>query len=196
MCERKGDLKMTFEQAFLKVKEKFDKADAKNVADFAIQVTFSDEDCGGTFYAEVKDGKLNVEPYDYHDNDAALTISKSALLSVLSGRSSLDKAIAKGEAAVYGDASKVADWKSTISKKAPAKKTAAKKTETKKAAPAKKTAAKKVAPAKKAAPTKKAEAKAETKTTAVKPVAPATKSAMVKTETKIVAPVEKTTKKN
>ena len=182
----RGFLKMTFEQAFLKVKEKFDNADAKGVADFAIQVTFTDEDCGGTFYAEVKDGKLAVEPYDYVDNNAVLNITKAALLAVLSGRSSLDKAIANGDAYVQGDASKVADWKATI-KKAPAKKTAAKKTTAAKKAPAKKTTAAKkpaakktttaakkpaakkaAATAKKAAPAVKAEAKTEVKAAPVK----------------------------
>lgn len=154
---------MTFEQAFLKVKGKFDNADASGVADFAIQVTLTDEDCGGTFYAEVKSGKLAVEPYDYYDNDVVLNITMSALLAVIAGRSSLDKAIANGDAAVQGDASKIADWKSTI-KKAPAKKTAAKKSVAKKAEPEKK------APAKKA-PAKKTVAKAAE----VKPAAKATK---------------------
>lgn len=158
----KGVSQMTFEQAFSKIKEKFDKADAKGIADFAIQVTLTDEDCGGTFYAEVKDGQLNVEPYDYRDNDAVLNISKSALLAVLSGRSSLDKAVANGDAYVQGDASKIADWKKTI-KSAPAKKTAAKK-------PVKKTTAAK-APAKKtAAPKKTTVKKTAAKTTAAEPV--------------------------
>ena len=146
----KGDLKMTFEQAFLKVKGKFDNADASGVADFAIQVTLTNEDCGGTFYAEVRNGKLAVEPYDYYDNDVVLNITMSALLAVIAGRSTLDKAIANGDAVVQGDASKIADWKSTI-KKAPAKKTATKK------APAKKTVEKKTV--EKKAPAKKAEAK-------------------------------------
>lgn len=121
MPYERGFFKMTFEQAFLKIKEKFENADASSTQDFAIQVTFSDEDCGGTFYAEVKNGKLAVEPYDYRDSDVILDIKKSALLAVLSGRSSLDKAVANGEAVVQGDASKIADWKNTI-KKAPAKK--------------------------------------------------------------------------
>lgn len=184
---------MTFEQAFLKVKSKFDNADASGVADFAIQVTLTDEDCGGTFYAEVKNGKLAVEPYDYYDNDVVLDISKSALLAVLAGRSTLDKAIANGEAYVQGDASKIADWKSTIKKAAPAKKAPAKKASAKKVAPAKKPAAKK-APAKKAAPAKEtAPVKKEVaeKKTEAKP-APV-KSAPAKSETK---PAAKTTKKN
>lgn len=199
---------MTFEQAFLKVKEKFDNADAKGVADFAIQVTLTDEDCGGTFYAEVKEGKLAVEPYDYYDNDVVLDITKAALLAVLAGRSSLDKAIANGTASVKGDASKIADWKATIkktapAKKAPAKKTAAKKPAAKKTATAKtaakKPAAKKTAakkPAKTAAPAKKAEpAKTETKAAAAKAEVKAPAKAEVKT-TAAKTTAAKTTKKN
>ncbi len=111
---------MTFEKAFLKIKEKFNNADATGISDFALQVTFTDEDCGGTFYATVRDGKLSVEPYDYKDNDAALNISKSALLAVLAGRMTIKNALSSGEASIYGDVSKVADWKATI-KKAPKK---------------------------------------------------------------------------
>ena len=178
---------MTFEQAFSKVKEKFENTDTSNVADFAIQLTFMDEDCNGIFSAYVRDGVLFVEPYDYKDNDLALTITKSALLAVITGRSSLDKAIANGDAYVEsGDVSKIADLKNTI-KKAPAKKAPAKKTETKPAAkaPAKKVETKTTAaPAKKvetkttAAPAKKAETKTTTKATATKTTAtkPASKT--------------------
>ncbi len=179
---------MTFEQAFLKVKEKFDNADASKTTDFAIQITLTDEDCGGTFYAEVKDGKLSVEPYDYYDNNTVLNISKSALLALIAGRISLDKAIANGDASVQGDASKIADWKGTI-KKGDAKKPAAKKTTAKKA-PAKKPAAKKTTTKKaqtKTAPAKKEEAKAtsvkvtETKTAAKPAVSKETAKASTKT---------------
>ena len=176
---------MTFEQAFLKVKEKFEKADAKGLSDFAVQVTFTDEDCGGTFYAEVKDGKLNVEPYDYYDNNAMLNISKSALLAVIAGRMSLDKAVANGDAYVQGDASKITDWKNTI-KKAPAKKAAAKKPaakKTTKTAPAKKTETKAAA---------KAEPKPEKKAA---PAKTETKAAPAKTEAKVVKTSAKTTTK-
>lgn len=165
---------MTFEQAFLKIKQKFDNTDTKGIADFAIQITFTDEDCGGTFYAELKNGALAVEPYDYKDNNAVLNISKSALLAFLGGRSSLEKVIEKGDAVVYGDASKIADLKAAI-KEAPAKKTAAKKTTAKKA-PAKKAAAKKTTTKKSAAPKKTAETKK------------AAEKAPAKAETKVAAP--------
>ncbi len=168
----RGELKMTFEQAFNKIKEKFVDADASKVADFAMQITLTDEDCGGTLYAAVKEGVLAVEPYDYRDNTSVLEISKSALLAVLAGRSSLDKAIESGDASIKGDASNVADLKSTIKKaaKAPAKPT---KTPAKAAAPVKtasaaKAAPVKTAPAAKAAPVKAAPAAKATPAKAVK----------------------------
>lgn len=191
---------MTFEQAFGKIKEKFVKADASKAADFAMQITLTDEDCGGTLYAAVKGGVLAVEPFDYHDNTSVLNITKSALLAILSGRQGLDKAIANGEASIQGDASNLAELKSTIKKaaKAPAKKAAAK--TTKKTTTAKKTAAKttkKTTAAKK--PAAKTAAKTTAKTTAKKEapkaattaVAAPAKEAPKATATKTVA---KTTK--
>lgn len=156
---------MTFEQAFGKIKEKFVKADASKAADFAMQITLTDEDCGGTLYAAVKDGVLAVEPFDYHDNTSVLNITKSALLAILSGRQGLDKAIANGEASIQGDASNLAELKSTIKKaaKAPAKKAAAK--TAKKTTTVKKTAAKTT---KKTTTAKKPAAKTAAKTTAKK----------------------------
>ncbi|MCD8180419.1 MAG: SCP2 sterol-binding domain-containing protein [Firmicutes bacterium] len=168
---------MTFEQAFLKIKEKFNEADASNTSDFAIQVTFTDEDCGGTFYAEVKDGKLAVEPYNYYDNDAVLDITKSALLALLGGRMSLDKVIENGDASVKGDSSKITDWKNTI-KKASAKPAAAKK------APAKKPAAKPAAAKTTAKKETVKEAPAKTTKTTTKATAAKTTSAAAKTTTK------------
>ena len=187
---------MTFEQAFDKIKEKFAKADASKTNDFAMQITFTDEDCGGTMYIAVKDGVLAVEPYDYRDNTSYLDITKSALLAVLSGRSSLDKAVASGNAYVGGNASDdMAAVKSTITKtaakKAPAKKAAAKKAPAKKA-PAKKAAAK--TPAKKTA-TKTADKPAAKAAPAVKEApkaAPAVKEAPKAAPAAVKTPVAKT----
>ena len=155
---------MTFEKAFESVKKKFEKADAKNVADFALQITMTDEDCGGTLYAAVKDGVLAVEPFDYRDNNAVLDIAKADLLSLISGKLSLAKAVEKG-ATLKGDATVIDSLKATLPKAAP-KKASAKKPVAKKA-PAKKETKK--------AEVKKAEVKkAETKTAAKKPAAKTT----------------------
>ena len=63
---------MTFEAFFEKVKEAFKDADASGVTEhLAYQFNITGE-AEGIFYVEVKDGKLYVEPYDYHDRDAML----------------------------------------------------------------------------------------------------------------------------
>ncbi|MDD6484956.1 MAG: SCP2 sterol-binding domain-containing protein [Clostridiales bacterium] len=147
---------MTYETAFKRLKEKFGNVDVSVLEDMALQITLSDEDCGGTFYAAVKDHVLSVEPYDYKDNDAVLDVTRKTLSAILDGKTSIDTAIEKGDLTVKGDLEKVAQIKAAI--KAPAK-PAAKRTPAKKA-PAKKAEA--PAPEKKAAapaPAKKAPAK-------------------------------------
>ncbi len=179
---------MTFEQAFLKIKAKFDNADVKKLnKDFAIQVNMTDEDCGGAFYIQSADGKLFVEPYDYHDNTADVTLKRLDLVKILDGKLTVEKALESGKLYVNGNADDLKVAASVI--KAPVKKAAPKKAEAKKPevkAEVKKEAkaeVKKTAPAKKA-PVKKAEAKVEVKTPE--------KKVEVKAETK--APAKKTSK--
>jgi len=124
---------MTYEVAFKKLKEKFANVDSKKLADMAIQFTLSDEDCGGTFYAEVKNNVLAVEPYDYKDNDAVVDVTRAALTKILDSKLSIEKAIEKGDLTVKGDLEKIKSVTDAIiapvkptTKKAPAKKVAAK----------------------------------------------------------------------
>ncbi len=140
---------MTFETAFKRLKEKFSNVDAAVLEDMAIQITLSDEDCGGTFYAAVKDHVLAVEPYDYKDNDAVIDVTRTTLAALLDGKTTIDKAIEKGDMSVMGDLKKVSAIREAI--KIPEKKPAARRTTAK--ATAAKTAAAKEAPAKTAAQT-------------------------------------------
>jgi len=153
---------MTFEVAFKKLKEKFANVNSQMLDDMAIQITLSDEDCGGTFYAQVKDKNLYVEPYDYKDNDAVIDITRKALVSILDGKSTFEKAVEKGEATVMGNIDKISAVKAAIvppvKKPAVKKTTAAKKVAVKKEEPVKKVeTAKKAELAKKAETVKKAE---------------------------------------
>jgi len=60
---------MTYEQVVAKVKAKYENVDASSVGGtLAIQVNLVGKNVEGIFYIEAKDGKVNVEPYDYHDN--------------------------------------------------------------------------------------------------------------------------------
>ncbi len=117
---------MTFETAFKRLKTKFENVDATVLDDMAIQVTLTDEDSCGTFYAEVKSNTLYVEPYDYKDNDVVIDITRKSLYAILDSKSSFDKAIESGEATVAGNLDKFEAFKNSI--KPPA--TAAPKTKT------------------------------------------------------------------
>ncbi len=163
---------MTYAEKFQSLKTAFEKANTKKFnADFAVQITMTDEDCGGTFYIEYKNGNYAVEPYDYVDNNAALTASAASITKLSKGTVAKDISVFGDETVVSvlasalkpvkKTAAKKAPAKKTETKKAPAKKPVAKKTETKKAE-VKAPVAKK-APAKKA-PAKKTVAKKDTKT--------------------------------
>lgn len=121
---------MTYENALKKIETAFESVDASKLANMAVQVTLSDEDCGGTFYFKSENGKIEVEGYDYHDNDAVIDIARKALMDILAGKTTLDAAIEKGVATAKGDFAKLDTLKNAIPKYvAPAKKSAAKKEE-------------------------------------------------------------------
>ncbi len=128
---------MTFEQAFIKIKEKFKDVDlAKFTSELAIQVNLNDEDCGGAFYIQFADGKLFVEPYDYHDNTADITLKKLDFNKLITGKLDIEKALSAGTLYINGSREDVLTISGCI--KSPEKKPAAKK-----AAPTKKPAPKK-----------------------------------------------------
>ena len=95
---------MDFKTAFEKLKIEIETADPKKLTeDFAIQITLTDEDCGGTFYVSHFDGTLMAEPYDYRDNTAAIKIARNDLRRLLSGRSKAENLIKNGKMELCGD---------------------------------------------------------------------------------------------
>lgn len=77
---------MTYEEVFAKAKELFMKCDVSGVNEhlaFQFNITGEGE---GAFYAEVKDGELHVEPYEYYDRDAVFICSANTLLKLASGK--------------------------------------------------------------------------------------------------------------
>lgn len=89
--------------------EMFDAAKAglanANVSDLnghiAIQIEVTEDGCG-IFYAEVSDGVLNVQPYDYRDNTAAITLPHSTLFALLRRETTLPDAVSQEKAFVQG----------------------------------------------------------------------------------------------
>jgi len=127
---------MNFFEAFENIKKsitKFDSAKFEN--DFAIQVTMTNKDCGGIFYIEYKDGQLNIEPYNYYDNNVDITSGYADLLKVLSGKLALTsvKLNITGDAEILASFISSIEFKTEEKPKAPAKKCGTKKCATKKA---------------------------------------------------------------
>ena len=162
---------MTYEEIVQLVKDSYRNADAKTVSEhIAVQVNVTGEGAGA-FYIEIADGTVSVEPYDYLDRDALLTVSAENAVSIAKGELTLQDAVDKGSVLVEGNLDKIkilSKIKIKAAKNAGAKKSVAKKDTAKKAV------------AKKAPKTETAEKKSVEKKAAVKETA-AKKTAEVKT---------------
>ena len=97
---------MTYEEVFEKVKDLFMKADVSKVEEhlaFQFNITGEGE---GIFYAEVRDGKLYVEPYEYYDRDALFICTADTLFKVASGKMDPVFAFTTGKLKVEGSLEK------------------------------------------------------------------------------------------
>lgn len=95
---------MNFQQMFLRIKKKTDKAKLKGFDGFlAIQINVTDLDCGGAFYVENKDGRFSVEPYDYKDKTAEISGDYKSIIKLIDGKTDLEKAVGSGSIAVDGN---------------------------------------------------------------------------------------------
>ena len=93
---------MTFFEMFDAAKAGFANANVSGLnGHVAIQIEVTEDGCG-IFYAEVTDGVLNVQPYDYRDNTAAVTLPHSTLFALLRRETTLPEAVAQEKAFVQG----------------------------------------------------------------------------------------------
>ncbi len=98
---------MTLEEIIKIVKDSFDLDAIKNYNGFiAIQVNITEEPFG-VFYVELKDHELHVEPYDYYDRNAAISISPKNFMNIINGRLDPVFAFTTGKLKLDGDPGKV-----------------------------------------------------------------------------------------
>ena len=173
---------MTFEKKFAEFKKELEKRNASELpTDLAMQVTMTDEDCGGIFYIANIGGNFAVEPYDYVDNTVNIAATAATLKDLLAGKLDGPDAMFRGLVEVNGNIEHalavLGMKKKAAAKKPAAKKPAAKKTATKKAAAPKKAAEKKAAAPKKATEKKAAAPKKATEKKAAAPKKAAEKKA-------------------
>ena len=78
---------MTYAEFFYEIKNKFMGADLSDITEhLAFQFNIEDEEAGGIFYVEVKDGVLAVEPYEYYDRDAMFTATPDTFMKIAEGK--------------------------------------------------------------------------------------------------------------
>ncbi len=104
---------MTFEETMTKVKEKAKEIDASKTDFLAVQVNLTGEN-GGVFYVEVKDGKVNAEPYEYNDRSCAITMTPENFMKFLNGKLDPILAFTTGKLKVEGDVGKALEFSKLI----------------------------------------------------------------------------------
>ncbi len=99
---------MTYEQIVKKVKSKFSKADASGIDGIvALQINLEGKKVDGIFYIEVKDHNVNVEPYEYYDRNAIVTVNPTNLTKIIDGKLDPIDACGSGKLNIDGDADAV-----------------------------------------------------------------------------------------
>ena len=117
---------MTYEELVQKIRDIADEADAGKVQEHvAFQFNIEGE-AEGAFYLEVKDGKADVQPYEYYDRDVLITSTANTLLEIMDGKLDPVAAYTLHKIRVEGDLGKALLLKEVVGQKK-AKKKAAKK---------------------------------------------------------------------
>ena len=105
---------MTYADMFSKVKGMMMEADVSTVNEhLAYQFNITGE-AEGIFYAEVKEGKLYVEPYEYYDRDAIFICSAETLFKIIEGKLDPVLAVTLGKLKVEGNIDKALYLKKLI----------------------------------------------------------------------------------
>ena len=106
---------MTFNELVTKVRNMAQAVDTSNRDFLAVQINITGKD-PGVFYVEVKDHRINVEPYDYHDRNCAITISMTNFNKLIDGKLDPILAFTTGKLKVEGDAGKALEFANLLKK--------------------------------------------------------------------------------
>ena len=117
---------MTYEEIVKEAQKLVSKADASGISEhLAVQYNVTGEG-EGAFYMEVKDGKVEVQPYDYKDRDILVTADGQTILDMMSGKLDVVAAYLTHKISAEGNLGKADILKKLISSAKKAEKTAAK----------------------------------------------------------------------
>ena len=105
---------MSYEQIVQEVKQRFSGTDVSRITDHrAYQFNITGEGAG-SFYVEVKEGRLYIEPYEYYDRDAIFTCNADTLFKIIEGKTDPVAAFTLQKLKVDGDVGKALRLKDII----------------------------------------------------------------------------------
>ena len=106
---------MTFDELLTKVRKIADDADVSGIDFLAVQVNITGKN-EGVFYVEVKDGKVNVEPYEYNDRNCAVTMNMTNFNKLIDGKLDPVLAFTMRKLKVDGDTGKALEFAKLVKK--------------------------------------------------------------------------------
>lgn len=105
---------MTYKEIVAAAKDILEKKDvSKFNGHLAVQIDVTGEGAG-SFYVELKDGRLVVEPYDYNDRDCRLTASADVLTKLVTGKLDAVGAFMTGKLKVDGSIDKALEFQKLL----------------------------------------------------------------------------------
>ena len=105
---------MTFEEMFAEVKRRIGGADVSGIKEHLAYQFNITGDGAGSFYVEVRDGQLYVEPYEYLDRDVIFTCSAKTLEKIADGKQDPIMAVTFGKLKVEGSIDKALKLKEIL----------------------------------------------------------------------------------
>lgn len=109
---------MTYAEYFASFKGRFMGADVSDIKEhLAFQFNIEDDEAGGIFYVEVKDGTLYVEPYEYYDRDAIFICTPDVLDKIADGELDPVEAFTQKKLQVEGNIEKALKFKEIVEMK-------------------------------------------------------------------------------
>lgn len=94
---------MTYESVVQAARKRFSDVDVSSVpGTLAFQINLIGK-VEGIFYIEIKDGRVNVEPYEYYDRNAILTMNATNFTKLINGKLDPVLAFTTGKLKVDGD---------------------------------------------------------------------------------------------
>lgn len=104
---------MTMQELMAMLREKAKDIDVSQADFMAIQFNIKDRD-PGVFYVEIKDHKINIEPYEYNDRQCAITMKMDNFVKLINGKLDAVAAFTLGKLKVDGDIGKALEFSKII----------------------------------------------------------------------------------